>query len=542
MLARERPELTTGRKLRLSSNLLLAAVLIFIVCQPTFVFAGQQGQKLPANRLSTIPALIASSRLDEAENRLWAILTNEPENTQALNQMARIRILQHREPEAVALYQRVLTLKSDDLAALRGLGEIARGQGKNQKAQEFFERTVAVAPKDTESNRTLTILYAQARQFEKSLAAAAKLPAGERHAELLPYLADDYFSTNQSERAAKLVPAVFKEAGAHPQALYDFVLVMLRHGFVEDASHMLEAAQAKIPSARYLQTLARVRMAQHRTDEARGLLNRALKLDPKSYELLLDSAQLAAQQSRWAEMIQYLRRADDARPDQAEVLQKLSLALLRTGHRSAAVATARRLNALDPENGDNAYVLAYALVEADLEEEAEPIAKKLVSLRPNDANSQLLLGIIGYKVGRMEDARQALAACLTLTPESPDAHYYSALIARHEGNLEAAQSELEALLRKNPSYTMADVELGTIYLQIGNPEQARVVLERAVHDVPDVSQYHYHLSLAYARLKMQDAAKSEMEKYTTLRQREDAEKKQTSAPDAAKAERPIRED
>jgi hypothetical protein len=33
-----------------------------------------------------------------------------------------------------------------------------------------------------------------------------------------------------------------------------------------------------------------------------------------------------------------------------------------------------------------------------------------------------------------------------------------------------------------------------------------------------------------------------MQKYTTLRQREDAEKKQTSAPDAAKAERPIRED
>src|SRR5260221_4320288 len=110
-------------------------------------------------------------------------------------------------------------------------------------------------------------------------------------------------------------------------------------------------------------------------------------------------------------------------------------------------------------------------------------------------------------------------------PDSPDAQYYSALIERHEGNLEGAQKRLEALLQASPSYTMAKAELGTIYLQVGKPEQAKAVLEGAVHDAGDISQYHYHLSLAYARLGMQDLAKSEMEKYTTLRQREDEEKK-----------------
>src|SRR5262249_11155377 len=149
--------------------------------------------------------------------------------------------------------------------------------------------------------------------------------------------------------AAKLVPSLLTKAASHPRALYDFVLVMLRHGYVEDAAHILEAAQPKSTTAEYLQTLARVRMAQRRQEEARGLLNRALKLNPKSYELYLDSAQLAAQQNRWDAMIQFLRHADEVRPDQAEVLQKLSLTLLRTGHRLAAVATARRLSAVDPE-------------------------------------------------------------------------------------------------------------------------------------------------------------------------------------------------
>lgn len=499
------------------------------------VSAAQQTPQRTTVGTPSIGTLIAKNRLDEAENRLWAILTISPDDTKALNQMAHVRVLQHRDAEAQALYHRVLSIKQGDLEALRGLGGIARNDGKSQDALQYFEQVAKLAPKDAEANQALTTLYAQSREFEKSLAAADRLSEQQRPPELLPFLADDYFSTNQADRAAKLVPGLLAAAPSHPRALYDFVMVMLRHGYVQDAAHVLEAAQPKIVTADFLQMLARVRMAQRHPEEARGLLDRALKLNPKSYELYLDSAQLAAQQERWDEMIRFLRRADDVRPDQADVLQKLSLALLRAGHRSAAVATARRLNALDPENGDNAYVLAYTLVEADLEEEAQPIAEKLVSLRPKQANGQLLLGIIAYKVGKMDEARQALAQCLALMPDSPDAQYYSALIERHEGDVEGAERRLEALLQKTPSYTMANAELGTIYLQVGKPEQAKVVLERAVRDVPDISQYHYHLSLAYARLGKQEAAKSEMEKYTSLRQREDEERKQASSPNSAKS-------
>jgi tetratricopeptide (TPR) repeat protein len=269
-------------------------------------------------------------------------------------------------------------------------------------------------------------------------------------------------------------------------------------------------------------------------------MSQALKLDPKSYDVLVDSAQLAAQLSRWEEMVSYLIRADDVRPGQSDVLQKLSLALLRTGHRMRAVAAARRLLAADPVNPDNSYVFAYTLAESDLEEEAAPIARNLVQMRPRDAKGQLLLGIIDFKVGKLDEAKAALKACLVLIPDSADAHYYSALIARHEGDLALAQAELESALRTNPSYTMASVELGTIYLQIGKADEAKELLERAVREVPDVSQYHYHLALAYSRLGQKEAAKQEMEKYTKLRERDEADRKQSISPaqPGAEATRP----
>jgi len=62
-------------------------------------------------------------------------------------------------------------------------------------------------------------------------------------------------------------------------------------------------------SADYLQTLALVRTAQGKPQAAMVLLSQALKLRPKSFDLLYESAGLAAQQNRWDEMIGFLRRA-----------------------------------------------------------------------------------------------------------------------------------------------------------------------------------------------------------------------------------------
>jgi len=511
--------------------LMLAGILVSFICsvQPCWAQATSR---------SSISRLISQNRLDDAEKQLWNILSQQPDQVWALDLMAEIRARQKRTPEAEALFRRVLTLSPKDVEAYRGLGRLYSSLGNSPQAIDSYSQVVAIAPADVAANVELALLYQSAGQYRESIAAAQRISLASRPPRILPVLAADYFATGEADKVPPLIPSLQRHANAEPEVLRDFVTVLLRNGYVDDAAHLMDRVKPVKPSADYLQTLALVRTAQGKPQAAMVFLSQALKLQPKAFDLLYEAAGLAAQQNHLDEMIELLHRADEVQPNRPAVLQKLSLALLKAGRRAGAVAAAKRLNAIQPDNPDNEYVLAFTLIEADSPEEAEPIARKLAAARPDDANSQLLLGIAEFKTGDAEGARRDLQRCLTIDPHLADAHYYLGLMARREGNIDAARGELEEVVRTNPEHASAAAELGILYLQTGNLEQARTVLEQAVKLAPAVSQYHYHLALAYSRLGMQEPARTEMATYNRLRQTEDEQHKRRDADSPPAAQQP----
>src|SRR5260370_9289112 len=94
------------------------------------------------------------------------------------------------------------------------------------------------------------------------------------------------------------------------------------------------------PSGDYLYTLARVREAQGQPSVAQELLAQALKLEPKAYNALLDSARLAEGAGHWDSAADPLRRADERAPDRPEGLVKLVGSRLKCRRPGAAVGTA----------------------------------------------------------------------------------------------------------------------------------------------------------------------------------------------------------
>jgi tetratricopeptide (TPR) repeat protein len=480
---------------------------------------------------SAIVQLIRQNRLEEAERQLWSVLARQPDQGWALDLMAGIRVQQKRTSEAEALLRKALVINPKDLEAWRGLGDVYAIVGNNPQALDSYSHVVSLAPADVRANEALATLYQQAGQYDESARAVERIPVSLRATRLLSVLATDYFALKEPTKVAPLIGSLLR-AKSDMRAIGDFVAVLLRNGYVDDAVHILEIATPKKQSAEYLRSLARVRAAQKRLPEAQNLLGQALKLEPKSFDLLFDSARLAAQQNQWNETVIFLRRADQVKRDQPEILQKLSLALLKTGNDTAAVAVARRLNAVQPDNPDNQYVLASALLEDNLPEEAEPIARKVAAARPQDANSVLLLAIAEFKKGDIAAAKQDLLRCLAIDPNSADAHYHSGLIAQREGDLERARAELQEAVRINPSRVSAQETLGRVDLQVGDLEGARVALEQAVRLAPDASQTHYQLGLAYQRLGLQDRARVEMEAYQKLRHAEDEAHKRRVSQDS----------
>ena len=474
---------------------------------------------------SSIAKLIRQNRLAEAEQRLWSILAQQPDQAWALDLMAGIRMRQKRMQEAQALFRKALTLDVNDVQAFRGLGELYGTLGNTAEAIDSYSHVIAITPSDIAANSALATLYEGSGHYKESIVAVERIPVTLRSPELLPVLAADYFGAGDPSKVPALILFVVRQANSAPKALLDFVTVLIRNGYVSDAEHVVEMVKPIKPSVNYLHAASRVRAAQGKPQEALQLLSQALTLQPKSFDLLFDAARLEAQANHWREVIDFLRRADEIHPDRPEVLLKLSLALLKGGRRAQAVAAARRLYSIQPDDPDNEYVFAFTLVEDDLPQEAEPIARKLAAARPNDVNSQLLLAIAEFKTSDTVAAKQQLQRCLAIDPHSAEAHYYSGLIARREGNVGAARLELEEAVRTNPEHAVAQAELGTLYLQTGNLESAKTALEQAVKVAPGISQYHYHLGLVYGRLGRQDAAQAEMQTYQKLHQAEDEEQR-----------------
>jgi tetratricopeptide (TPR) repeat protein len=483
---------------------------------------------------NAIVQLIRHNRLEEAERQLWGVLARQPDQGWALDLMAGIRVRQKRMPEAEALFRKAATLNPQDVEAWRGLGDVYTAIGNDAQALDSYSHVVVIAPAHVKANEALAILYQQRGQYNESVMAVERIPMSLRATRLLSVLAADYFVLNRSSEVPALIASLLR-AKSDMAAVGDFVAVLLRNGYVDDAAHIMEIAAPQKPSAGYLHSLARVRAAQKRLPDAQNLLGQALKLEPKSFDLLFDSARLAAQQNQWNETVIFLRRADQVKRDQPEILQKLSLALLKRGNHTAAVAVARRLNSTQPDNPDNEYVLASALLEDGLPEEAEPIARKVAAARPQDANSVLLLAIAEFKKGDTAAAKQDLLRCLAIDPNSADAHYHSGLIAQREGDLKRAQAELQEAVRINPSRVSAQETLGLVDLQLGDLEGARVALEQAVKLAPGAPQTHYQLGLAYQRLGLQDRARVEMETYQKLRHSEDEAHKRRVSQDSTAA-------
>src|SRR5207245_11749580 len=91
-------------------------------------------------------------------------------------------------------------------------------------------------------------------------------------------------------------------------AVSHFPNAILPSGYLDDAAHRVKAGQPAKASADYLHTLARGRSAQGHPQEALELLDRARKLQPNSFDLFFDSAQLAAQLNQWDQMIDFVHR------------------------------------------------------------------------------------------------------------------------------------------------------------------------------------------------------------------------------------------
>ena len=517
-----------SRAVRGDCKLCRLAALVVVV----FILASGLIAETPAR--TRIVELIRNDQLPAAEQQLWDVLTAHPDEVWALQLMGDLRVRQERNAEAEALFRRVLEIDPSSLGAQRSLGALYQSEGKPAEAVAAQEAIVKIAPHDRDANLALATHYEKTGKYQESVAAVERIPVTSRPPAVLPLLADDYFQLAQPNKVPPLILQVLRLPPTRQGTALDFVAVLLHNGYVGDASKLMQAIRPAKPDAGYMHLLARVREAEGRKPEARQLLAEALRMKPKSFDILFDSARFAAEENRWKDSVELLKRADLVKPDDPVVLMKLAVEYSQIGELESARLASKRLYDLEPENPDAQYVYGRILQETQrFQEVLDPLARKMVTERPNDPHALFLLGMIDYDQGNDAESRQEFTRSLQLDPKNNDTRYYLALLDERDGNFDDARKGLEEVVKADPNHAGAQRELGVIRLRQGDITGARAALEIALKLRPDVPQTHYQLGLVYARLGMTEQAKKQTEIYQELHQAVNDKLKREIYPESA---------
>jgi Tfp pilus assembly protein PilF len=490
------------------ASVVLAAFLVAVPAwgsTPDAAFAG-------------IESLIQQSKLDEASAQLQAILQKQPDNARAVALLGRVRMKQNNWPEAETLLRRSVELDPKLLSSCMDLAGLLRDEARWPEAAAQYDACRKLSPTNAKITVELAIALEKSGNYAKSLAVATSMPAANRPVRLLPTLAADYVATKQPAKVQEAVGQVLQRSSDDPRIVPELASVFLEHGMVSDAAELLKVAQShEQVNADFLVALAKVQAASGDVQQARSSFDRAVKLQPKSQDVLGAGAELAIRWAQWDKALEFLDAALAAGPPRSNLLESVVFVELRKNDLQAAHDVAQRWYTLRPNESASALTFAVVLIEGNHWGEARPLLEKVLAATPDDKGAQLAMGVVQYNAGNIGASKKFLTSSLGGGADDANAHYFLGLIAKQEGDVPGAVRQMEESVAIQAVNPRALGQLGQLYLQQNDLPKARAALEKAIEQAPDEPQNHYELARVYNKLGLKQQADEQLALFQKLR-------------------------
>mgnify|MGYP006269148065 FL=1 len=174
------------------------------------------------------------------------------------------------------------------------------------------------------------------------------------------------------------------------------------------------------------QRLLELLVASGRRAEATNLLEQLADREPQRWQLRLLLAELKRQQNDRSGAARELRQVLNARPDQIEALQLMSLLQLELGQGSQAVTQLQAVLKRQLEPRPKPEALATGLLLADVLQrqgtpgQAEAVLVRLATAFPADQRPLLARALLLQQRGDLKGAQNVLAAARALKPGEPN--------------------------------------------------------------------------------------------------------------------------
>ena len=366
-------------------------------------------------------ALGGLDRLEDALAEIEEALRLNPARGATYTHLGLVESARGQSDAAEAAFNRAVELEPANVGSHLALANFYWAAGRLSDAERTLEAASVLDPDDQGTNRALAVFAMatgrvdQAEKYLKRIADLSKAPSA------IFALAEYYIATRRSTQAITLLEplaTIPRVSGAKQRLARAYAAA----GHVGAAHTLIGEILAASPNdADMLLLRAQMLLDDKRSEEAVGILKRAIEADPKAigahYTLGKVYAATGDIQGADAAFREVLRQ----NPAASVVRVELSLLQLSTGTTSASLTEAEQAVAQQPRNVGARLALIRSLLASRQFDRADRDLQSLLAAAPNAAAVHVQLGVLAASRNQRAAARTAFNRALELDADSIEA-------------------------------------------------------------------------------------------------------------------------
>lgn len=436
---------------------------------PSFLESLEQGErnKKKSNYLEVL-SLIKQNKLEDAENKISALLKESPNEPGFYNLRALLDVLKKDTFAAQKSYEKAIELDPKNILAHLGLAKLALDNGQLDKAKEYANKSLAINDKVIKAYLLLAdVAYKQKdnAEVEKVLLTALERAKGnvETEVEVINSLGKFYGVQKQPEKILSISEELVKSYPNNSKAL--------------SALAGAQIVNNKKPAAE--ETLRQIISQEKQDINARLMLARLLSEHPDKdkevFNLLDEIARISA--------------------DKPDALVIKTAYLMKLKRNQEALELAATIDKQFPKlvfgkllKGD------VYLAEKKLDKAAE-MYQQAYKMQPNDRVLFTLTDIMTAQ-GKQPDAIKLLNNALEKNNKNVGVHFKLATAYQQQNDNKEAERHYKAMLNEQPDNVLALNNLAFLYFQQNNPqalELAKKAYDKAPESAAILDTYGYIL-------------------------------------------------
>jgi tetratricopeptide (TPR) repeat protein len=177
-----------------------------------------------------------------------------------------------------------------------------------------------------------------------------------------------------------------------------------------------------------------------------------------------------------------------------------ALAHYHAGRLAEAIAKYREILQQRPQQAQALHFLGVALAQTGAGIEGAAVLERAVAVSPRDPLIHVHYANTLKSLGRAQDALQSFGQAIKLDPRSAEAHYNKAVCLAAMDRKTEAEESYNLAIACNPDHASAYNNLGNLYCDRNSVEEAQHAYERAIQISPTFTDAWINLSIAQRRL------------------------------------------